>query len=182
MMQDISQGVSESLSDTLGLEERRPDPSGTVLAASRRAEVLSLVTKARAFLVEDDCARDFCFGMPTPPAPLACADTNGHVVYIRSLSKPAASSLRVGALCARGAALARLRLTRYADDFFCSRPDAGARPPFSLLTRVAASPPAVPRRAKSALRGAGFRRSRAFRGRRTSAYSKGRLSRVAPLT
>ncbi len=126
-----SQGmIPELLADALQTSGARvvyslptfSNPSGTVLADSRRAEVLSLVTKARAFLVEDDWARDFAFGMPTPPAPLACADTNGHVVYIRSLSKSAAPSLRVGALCARGAALARLRLTRYADDFFVPGP------------------------------------------------------------
>jgi DNA-binding transcriptional MocR family regulator len=48
---------------------------------------------------------------------LARADQDGHVVYVRSLSKCAAPGLRIGAICARGAALERLRMARLVDDF-----------------------------------------------------------------
>ncbi len=93
------------------------NPTGTVLAADRRADVLRAVTEAGAFLIEDDWARDFTLNGEAPP-PLAPEDADGHVVYVRSLTKCAAPGLRVGAICARGAALQRLRAARLVDDFF----------------------------------------------------------------
>jgi DNA-binding transcriptional MocR family regulator len=93
------------------------NPTGAVLAANRRSDVLAAVVKAGAFLIEDDWARDFTLdGMP--PRPLAPDDRDGHVIYVRSLTKCAAPGLRVGAICARGAALQRLRAARLVDDFF----------------------------------------------------------------
>ena len=97
------------------------NPSGAVLAAERRREVLEVVRAAGAFLVEDDWARDLALEGESPP-PVAASDRDGHVVYIRSLTKPAAPGLRVGALCARGAAFARLKAARTSEDFFVAGP------------------------------------------------------------
>jgi DNA-binding transcriptional MocR family regulator len=92
------------------------NPTGRLLSAERRSEVLAVVRRAGAFLIEDDWARDF--GLDgEPPPPLAPAETDGHVVYVRSLTKCAAPGLRIGAICARGAALERLRATRLIEDF-----------------------------------------------------------------
>jgi DNA-binding transcriptional MocR family regulator len=97
------------------------NPHGATLGPGRRAAVLDVVAAAGAFLVEDDWARDLAIdGDPAPP--LAAADRHGHVVYIRSLSKPAAPGLRVAAVGARGAAGERLRAARIIDDFFVSGP------------------------------------------------------------
>ena len=93
------------------------NPTGAVLAPDRRAAVLAVTAKAGAFLIEDDWARDFALDGDLPP-PLAPEDSNGHVIYVRSLTKCAAPGLRVGAVCARGAALERLRAARLVDDFF----------------------------------------------------------------
>jgi DNA-binding transcriptional MocR family regulator len=93
------------------------NPTGAVLAEARRSDVLAAVVKAGAFLIEDDWARDFTLD-GTPPRPLAPDDRDGHVIYVRSLTKCAAPGLRVGAICARGAALQRLRAARLVDDFF----------------------------------------------------------------
>ena len=93
------------------------NPTGAVLAAGRRAEVLAVTAQAGAFLIEDDWARDFALDGDAPP-PLAPQDRDGHVVYVRSLTKCAAPSLRIGAICARGPALERLRAARLVDDFF----------------------------------------------------------------
>lgn len=93
------------------------NPTGAVLAADRCADVLAATAKAGAFLIEDDWARDFTLD-GDPPPPLAPGDADGHVVYVRSLTKCAAPGLRVGAICARGAALQRLRAARLVDDFF----------------------------------------------------------------
>ncbi len=97
------------------------NPHGSVLAAHRRAEVLGAVGRAGAFLVEDDWARDLSAG-DDPPPPLAADDRDGHVVYVRSLTKSAAPGLRVAGIGARGAAGARLRAARIVDDFFVSGP------------------------------------------------------------
>jgi DNA-binding transcriptional MocR family regulator len=97
------------------------NPHGATLAADRRAELLRVVRHAGAFLVEDDYARDLAME-PAPPAPLASEDPDGHVVYIRSLTKAAAPGLRIGAIAARGAAGARIRAARVVDDFFVAGP------------------------------------------------------------
>jgi len=79
------------------------------------------VTAAGAFVVEDDWARDLAID-GDPPPPLAAADPDGHVVYVRSLTKSAAPGLRIAAVGARGAAGARLRAVRLVDDLFVSGP------------------------------------------------------------
>ncbi|MGI4811134.1 MAG: PLP-dependent aminotransferase family protein [Janthinobacterium lividum] len=93
------------------------NPTGSVLPADRRDAVLAIAASHHAFVVEDDWARDFALD-GEPPPPLAAADRQGHVVYIRSLTKSAAPGLRIGALCARGPAGDRLRAARLVDDFF----------------------------------------------------------------
>jgi DNA-binding transcriptional MocR family regulator len=97
------------------------NPTGTVLAPARRREVLDVVRAAGAFLIEDDWARHLPLDRTAPP-PLLRDDRDGHVVYLTSLTKPVAPSLRVGALVARGPAAARLAAIRRAEDLFISRP------------------------------------------------------------
>jgi DNA-binding transcriptional MocR family regulator len=93
------------------------NPTGAVLSADRRGEVLAITARAGAFLIEDDWARHFTLDGESPP-PLAAADPNGHVIHLHSLTKCAAPGLRIGAVAARGAALERLRSARLVDDFF----------------------------------------------------------------
>jgi DNA-binding transcriptional MocR family regulator len=97
------------------------NPHGASLAADRRVEVMRIVREAGAFLVEDDYARDLALD-DQPPPPLAAQDPDGHVVYLRSLTKAAAPGLRVGAIAARGAAGARIRAARVVDDFIVAGP------------------------------------------------------------
>jgi DNA-binding transcriptional MocR family regulator len=97
------------------------NPHGATLAADRRPAVLDAVAAAGAFLIEDDWARDLAID-DDPPPPLAAADRDGHVVYLRSLTKSAAPGLRVAAVGARGAAGARLRAVRIVDDLFVAGP------------------------------------------------------------
>ena len=65
------------------------NPTGTVLAASRRREVLDVVHDAGAFLLEDDRARQLSC-RPDPPPSLIRDDRHGNVVHLMSLTKPAA--------------------------------------------------------------------------------------------
>ena len=97
------------------------NPTGTVLHPDRRAAVLDVVAAAGAFLLEDDWARHLGIDGAAPP-PLIRDDTNGHVIYLTSLTKSAAPSLRIGALIARGPATARLTATRLTEDLFVTRP------------------------------------------------------------
>lgn len=94
------------------------NPTGAVLSAARRGAVLDLLREFGAFLIEDDWARDFQLDSGTPPPALAADDRDGHVVYVRSVTKCAAPGLRIGVICARGPAHARLRAARLTDDFF----------------------------------------------------------------
>ncbi|RKE10899.1 aminotransferase-like domain-containing protein [Catellatospora citrea] len=97
------------------------NPHGATLAGHRRAEVAEAVRAAGAFLLEDDYARDLTIDGEAPP-PLAADDPDGHIVYLRSLTKSAAPGLRVAAIGARGPAGARLRAARLLDDFFVAGP------------------------------------------------------------
>ncbi|MEV4349941.1 PLP-dependent aminotransferase family protein [Actinoplanes sp. NPDC049596] len=97
------------------------NPTGATLSTARRPAVAAAVRDAGAFLIEDDYARDLTID-GEPPRPLAADDPDGHVVYIRSLTKSAAPALRVAAIGARGPAGARLRAARLLDDFFVAGP------------------------------------------------------------
>jgi DNA-binding transcriptional MocR family regulator len=102
------------------LQPIHANPHGATLAVERRAAVLDAVRAANAFLIEDDAFRDLSFG-PAPP-PLFTDDPDGHVVHVRSLTKPAAPGLRIGAVVARGPALARLRAARIVEDLYVPGP------------------------------------------------------------
>jgi DNA-binding transcriptional MocR family regulator len=97
------------------------NPTGTVLSAERREQVVAVARAAGAFIVEDDFARFLSHGEPAP-APLLASDADGTVVYLTSFTKPAAPSMRIGALVARGPVLERMRAVRLVDDFFVARP------------------------------------------------------------
>jgi DNA-binding transcriptional MocR family regulator len=97
------------------------NPNGASLQTQRRAAVLDALAANGAFLIEDDWSRDLAIDADPPP-PLAADDREGHVIYLRSLTKSAAPGLRVAAIGARGAAGARLRGARVVDDFFVSGP------------------------------------------------------------
>lgn len=103
------------------LQPLHANPHGADLAPGRRAQVLEVAAAAGAFLIEDDWARDLTIDLPAP-APLAADDADGHVVYVRSLSKAASPGLRVAAVAARGPAGARLRAARVVEDLFVSAP------------------------------------------------------------
>jgi len=113
----LADALARSRARLVYLQPRHANPTGATLAADRRPAVLDAVHQAGAFLIEDDWVRDLDIDGPTP-APLASLDDDGHVIYIRSLTKPVAAGLRVAALVARGPALTRLRRGRLSDDLF----------------------------------------------------------------
>ncbi|WP_189884743.1 aminotransferase-like domain-containing protein [Streptomyces xantholiticus] len=99
------------------------NPTGAVLAPSRRADVLRIAREAGAFVVEDDFARRLVHDDAGPlPWPLAADDHDGVVVHVSSLTKATSPSLRVGMLAARGPVHERLRAIHVVDTFFVPRP------------------------------------------------------------
>ncbi|MFZ5896711.1 MAG: PLP-dependent aminotransferase family protein [Myxococcota bacterium] len=102
----------------LYLQPAFSNPTGITLSRARRDEVLEIVRSANAFLIEDDYARDLIIE-GVPPAPLY-RDGDGHVIYVRSLTKSTAPGVRVGAIVAEGAVLGRLKTARAIDDWFLS--------------------------------------------------------------
>jgi DNA-binding transcriptional MocR family regulator len=97
------------------------NPHGATLAGERRRDMIGAATTADAFIIEDDFARDLVYSGPAAP-PLARDDPDGHVIYVRSLTKVIAPSMRICAICARGGAFERLRATRLLDDLFVAAP------------------------------------------------------------
>ncbi|MEU9333539.1 PLP-dependent aminotransferase family protein [Streptomyces sp. NPDC048290] len=99
------------------------NPTGAVLSADRRPDVLRIAREAGAFVVEDDFVRRLAHDDAGPlPRPLAADDPDGVVVHVSSLTKATSPSLRVGALAARGPVLERLRAIQVVDTFFVPRP------------------------------------------------------------
>jgi DNA-binding transcriptional MocR family regulator len=99
------------------------NPTATVLSPQRRSEVLEIARAAGAFVIEDDFARRLVHSDSPPLQPaLAAEDPDGVVVHVRSLTKAASPSLRVGALTARGPAYERLRAVQAVDSLFVPRP------------------------------------------------------------
>lgn len=113
----LADALTRSRARLVYLQPRHANPTGATLAIDRRPAVLDAVHQAGAFLIEDDWVRDLDLDGPTP-IPLASHDDDGHVIYIRSLTKPVAAGLRVAALIARGPALTRLRRGHLTDDLF----------------------------------------------------------------
>jgi DNA-binding transcriptional MocR family regulator len=102
------------------LQPNFSNPSGVSLSDQRRLDIVELAREHNTFIIEDDYARDLSFTGQVP-APLFGQD-EGHVVYVRSLTKSVAPSLRVAALCAQGPVLSRLRSALLVNDFFVPRP------------------------------------------------------------
>ncbi|HKV88145.1 MAG TPA: PLP-dependent aminotransferase family protein [Candidatus Dormibacteraeota bacterium] len=102
------------------LQPTHHNPTGIVMPASRRREILQVAARAGAFVIEDDWARWLGYERTNPPT-LISMDGHGRVVYISSLTKPASPSLRLGALVARGPVADRLRSIRIVDDLFVNR-------------------------------------------------------------
>ncbi|MDK1473487.1 PLP-dependent aminotransferase family protein [Streptomyces sp. 549] len=137
------------------------NPTGAVLSAARRPEVLAVARAAGAFVVEDDYARWMAHedAAPLPPA-LAADDPDGVVVHLRSLTKITSPSMRVGALAARGPVMERLRAIQVVDSFFVPRPLQEA-----ALELVGA--PAWPRHLRAVAAGLRSRRTTAVAALRT---------------
>src|SRR5205807_7222971 len=70
-------------------------PTTALLGAGRRMALLELARARRIVVIEDDYDHEFHYD-GRPVLPLASTDTTGVVVYVGTLSKILAPSLRLG--------------------------------------------------------------------------------------
>lgn len=92
------------------------NPTGAVLDAERRMELLDVASELGLPIVEDDPFSLTSYD-GTPPLPLKSIDSIGSVLYIGSFSKIAASGLRVGWMVAPHSVVERLADARQQMDF-----------------------------------------------------------------
>lgn len=114
---DLDAAFASSGARLAYLQPTFANPTGDLWTVAQRTAVLDVVRDHRAFVVEDDWAHDFALDA-TPPPPLVTADDDGHVVYIRSLTKSLSLSVRVAALIARGPARARIEAALTVSDLY----------------------------------------------------------------
>ncbi|MBT8158922.1 MULTISPECIES: PLP-dependent aminotransferase family protein [Arthrobacter] len=94
------------------------NPTGAKWPAETGQAVLETVRRHGAFLIEDDWAHDLA--IDAEPRPLAAQDDDGHVIYLRSLTKSVSPALRVAAVIARGPARDRILADRAAESMYVS--------------------------------------------------------------
>ncbi|RKS72788.1 DNA-binding transcriptional MocR family regulator [Motilibacter peucedani] len=94
------------------------NPAGTSWSPEVGRAVLETVRAHGAFLVEDDWAHDLA--IDADPRPLVGLDDDGHVIYLRSLTKSVSPALRVAAVVARGPARDRILADRAAESMYVS--------------------------------------------------------------
>lgn len=94
------------------------NPTGTQWSPETGRAVLDTVRAHGAFLIEDDWAHDL--GIDAESQPLVRHDDDGHVIYLRSLTKAVSPALRVAAVIARGPARARILADRAAESMYVS--------------------------------------------------------------
>ncbi len=83
------------------------NPTGTILRAARRTEMLKLADAHGVPIFEDDCYADLIWDHKRPPA-LHAMSAKANVIHIGSFSKSIAPALRVGYIVAPWALLSRM--------------------------------------------------------------------------
>lgn len=95
------------------------NPTGGVMSAARRREIVALAHRHGVPILEDDHVREVRFGSPIPP-PLAAFDPHGVVIHTGSFTKSLMPALRLGYVVARGPLHDRLLTLKRAADLFSS--------------------------------------------------------------
>lgn len=85
--------------DLLYIIPHHHHPTTVTLSANRRMKLLELIRKYKFPVIEDDYDYDFHYA-GGPILPLASADHGGNVIYIGSLTKSLAATIRIGYMIA----------------------------------------------------------------------------------
>lgn len=94
------------------------NPTGAQWPTATGQAVLETVRQYGAFLIEDEWAHDLA--IDADPQPIAAFDDDGHVIYLRSLTKSVSPAIRVAAVIARGPARERILTDRAAESMYVS--------------------------------------------------------------
>ncbi|WP_342495879.1 PLP-dependent aminotransferase family protein [Bacillus sp. FSL K6-0994] len=90
-------------------------PTGASMSMKRRKQLLLLAQSIDCLIVEDDPYRELYFEKK-PPAPIKSLDHDGHVIYLRGLSKTLAPGCRIGIITASGSIFNRLLAAKANND------------------------------------------------------------------
>ncbi|OFW78955.1 MAG: hypothetical protein A2201_07660, partial [Alicyclobacillus sp. RIFOXYA1_FULL_53_8] len=91
------------------------NPTGIVMSARRRAQLLDLAESYHCLLVEDDSFAD-CSFVDSIPTPIKSLDKRGHVIYLKGFSKVFLSGCRVAAVVSSGSVHHRLVAAKSVSD------------------------------------------------------------------
>ncbi|UFJ39846.1 PLP-dependent aminotransferase family protein [Brevibacillus humidisoli] len=83
------------------------NPTGVVMSARRRAQLLDLAESCHCLILEDDPWGELTYSGEIPPT-IKSMDRHGHVIYLKGFSKMLAPGCRVAVLAASGTVLTRL--------------------------------------------------------------------------
>ncbi|OAS89071.1 PLP-dependent aminotransferase family protein [Metabacillus litoralis] len=83
------------------------NPTGAVMSLKRRRQILELARSIQCLVIEDDPCSEIYFEKK-PPASMKSLDQDGHVIYLKGLSKILAPGCRIGILAASGSIFKRL--------------------------------------------------------------------------
>lgn len=96
---EIENICKKSPPDLLYIIPHHHHPTTVTLSKERRIKLLDIIRQYRFPVIEDDYDYDFHYEN-SPILPLASADHNGYVMYIGSISKTLAPTIRLGYLIA----------------------------------------------------------------------------------
>lgn len=83
------------------------NPTGAVMPTKRRRQLLEIAKSTQCLVIEDDPYSEIYFDRK-PPASMKSLDEDGHVIYLKGLSKILAPGCRIGILTAYGPIFKRL--------------------------------------------------------------------------
>lgn len=83
------------------------NPTGAVMPTKRRRQILEIAKSTQCLVIEDDPCSEIYFERK-PPASMKSLDKDGHVIYLKGLSKILAPGCRIGILAASGSIFKRL--------------------------------------------------------------------------
>ncbi|MDO3643739.1 PLP-dependent aminotransferase family protein [Mucilaginibacter sp. L3T2-6] len=93
----IEEICSRCLPDLLYIIPHHHHPTTVTLSAERRMKLVDIIRRYQLPVIEDDYDYDFHYNN-SPILPLASADHNGYVLYVGSISKTLAPTIRLGYL------------------------------------------------------------------------------------
>lgn len=93
----IEEICRRSRPDLLYIIPHHHHPTTVTLSAERRMKLLDIIRRYQLPVIEDDYDYDFHYDN-SPILPLASADHNGYVLYVGSISKTLAPTIRLGYL------------------------------------------------------------------------------------